>query len=376
MVKRRFKNIDGEVSLLGFGAMRMPLNSDDTKDIDIQAVTEMIDTAIDGGVNYFDTAYPYHAGESESTLRKVLVERYDRDKFYIATKLPVWKCNSYEDYENTFAEQLENLGVDYFDYYLLHSLSRTSIEKHTKIGMIKFIENMKCQGKAKHVGFSYHDDYYTFEKFLNQYHDSFDFVQLQLNYLDWDTLETHKCYDLCIKYGLPVVVMEPVKGGVLADISPKANSLLKTSKPDKSIASWAISYAASMPNVLTVLSGMSNMEQMKDNIDTLTNFEPLTDDDYNLLKTVVKEIQSMELIPCTGCEYCIDCPVGINIPNIFTLYNSIQHGKSVFEVAKLYNEIDPNNRADKCIECGNCTSICPQNIPIPEHLKKIAKKFA
>ena len=377
MEKRTFKNIDGEISLLGFGAMRLPTKSDDPKDIDIDAVAKMIDTAIEGGVNYFDTAYPYHNQQSESAMRKTLVERYDRDRFYIATKLPVWLCESYEDYEKIFAKQLDNLGVDYVDFYLLHALDRNSIAKHTKIGMFDFIKELKANGKAKHIGFSFHDDYATFEKLLSEYHDVVDFVQLQLNYLDWDVLETNKCYDLCVKYELPVVVMEPVKGGTLADISPKANSLLKTAKPDQSIASWAMAYASSMPNVMTVLSGMSNQEQVEDNVKTLTNFEPLTDDDYALLKNVVKEIQSMKLIPCTGCEYCIDCPEKINIPHIFSLYNSIQNGgKTLFDAGKLHKEIPEDNRADKCIECGNCTAICPQSIKVPEHLKKIAKMFA
>lgn len=364
------------VSLLGFGAMRMPLNGDDPKDIDIEAVKKMVDIAIDGGVNYFDTAYPYHGGKSEQAMKEALVQRYDRDKFFIATKLPMWLCNSYEDYGKFFSQQLENLGVDYVDYYLLHALARDSINKHTEIGMFKFIQELKASGKAKYVGFSYHDDYATFEKLVTQNHNSIDFVQLQINYLDWDSMETGKCYDLCVKYDLPVIVMEPVKGGSLADISSKINGLLKTAKPDKSIASWAISYAASYPNILTVLSGMSNLEQLNDNINTLTDFEPLSDEDYEILKAVTKEIQAMELIPCTGCGYCIDCPSGINIPNIFTIYNSMQHGTTVFDAGKVYSQIDEPNRADKCIDCGTCSILCPQKITIPENLKKITKIFA
>lgn len=371
MIKRTFGNIDGQVSLLGFGAMRMPLNSDDTKDIDVATVTKMIDAAIEGGVNYFDTAVPYHGEQSESTLRKVLVDRYERSSFYLATKLPLWKCESYKDYETTFSNQLKNLGVDYVDFYLLHALNRTRIEQHMEIGMLDFIQSLKRDGKAKHIGFSYHDDYSTFEKFVSEHYEKFDFIQLQLNYLDWDVLETGKCYDLCVKYNIPVIVMEPVKGGRLADISPRINGLLKTAKPDKSVASWAISYAASCPNVMTVLSGMSDMEQIDDNMNTILNFEPLSDEDYAILRNVVKEIQSMELIPCTGCGYCIDCPVGINIPNMFTLFNSVQTGKTIFDAKKIYMAIDAGNRANRCIECGNCSSICPQNIKIPENLKKI-----
>ncbi len=360
---RSFK--EKQISLLGFGAMRFPMKNDG---IDSEQVTKMFDYAMENGINYFDTSYIYHGGKSETTLREYLVKRYPRDKFYLANKLSTWLTETREDYEKMFNEELTRCGVDYFDFYLVHSLDKNKIENITKNGAFEFLKEKKEKGLIKHIGFSFHGDYPTFKYLIDTYSDIVEFVQLQINYVDYEIIESDKCYELAKKHGIPVVVMEPVKGGFLADFTPDVNKMLTDKEPNNSIASWAMRYAGTFENVFCVLSGMSNMSQLEDNIKTYTDFAPLTSLDQKLLEDVVLENSKVSTIQCTACDYCDKCPENINIKGVFRLYNSFKKSPSGWNDRMAYATF--NVKADKCIECGLCEDVCPQKLEIVAGLKQ------
>ncbi len=358
--------IKDKISLLGFGAMRLPTNDNE---IDMEQFKTMVDYAIDNGVNYFDTAYIYHNEKSEGAVKEALVERYDRDKFFIADKIPVWMANSSDDYEKLFNTMLNRLGVEYIDFLLLHSLSSSSIENVEKFKGFEYALQKKKEGRAKYIGFSFHDNYETFKYILDKYHHILDFVQLQINYLDWKIIESDKCYELAKHYNVPVIVMEPVKGGTLANFPDTVNELFKEADNTKSPASWAIRFGGTLDNVMCILSGMSNLDQMKDNVKTTTNFTPFTKSDYELIDKVLSENRKYATIGCTSCDYCHDCPVNINISGVFTLYNELKTSKNnAWNSQMMYRQSVPVH-ADTCIECGKCEKICPQNLEIIKLLK-------
>lgn len=369
-----------QMKKLGFGMMRLPLlNEEDKKSIDKKTVCQMVDTFMERGFTYFDTAYMYHEYESERAVKDVLVTRKDRDSYTLASKLPVMQLKEKEDMERIFDEQREKCGVEYFDYYLLHALDAEHYKTVKRLDCFGFAMQKKAEGKVKHVGFSFHDSAEVLDQILTE-HPEAEFVQLQLNYLDWEDakVQSRKCYETAVKHGKKVVVMEPVKGGTLAKLPKKAEDVLKALHPDWSAASWAIRFVASLENVMVVLSGMSTPEQMDDNTAYMKEFEPLTEKEKQvLLGEVVDSIHEAAKIPCTACRYCVEgCPMNIAIPEYFALYNDEITDKGNPEHAKRYAELTKEHgKASDCVECGQCEGACPQHLPAITWLKKVAEVF-
>ena len=320
MKVKRFEKLGIEPSLLGFGCMRFPLTEDGK--INEAEAEKMIDKAIASGVTYIDTAYPYHNGDSEPFVGKVL-KKYRRDSFFLATKLPVWKVNSQEEALKIFEDQLKRLDVEYVDFYLLHALDSEKWQKVIEYDLIGMCEKLREAGKIRYLGFSFHDEYPVFKEIL-EYHN-WDFCQLQLNYMDMDIQAGMKGYQLAEKMQIPIVVMEPIKGGTLASFQPDIEKIYKDYAPDSSIASWALRYVGSLEGVMTILSGMSNIEQMNDNLNTMSDFKKINHTEADLIHQVTNQVLSYPTIPCTKCRYCTPgCPMNIQIPDLFTAYNSVK----------------------------------------------------
>lgn len=356
--------------------MRLPLlNGDDQTSFDMEQLCRMVDSFLEQGFTYFDTAYMYHNGKSEVALKKALVERHPRDSFILADKLPTMSLNEKEDMERIFNEQLERCGVDYFDYYLLHCLSTNLYETAERLGAFEFAMQKKKEGKIRKLGFSFHDKADVLDKILTE-HPETEFVQLQINYLDWedDNVQSRLCYEVARKHNKEIIVMEPVKGGTLANIPARAEKIFKDHSPDMSAPSWAIRFVAGLDGIIMVLSGMSNIQQLTDNTGYMSSFKPLDDEERSLVFKVTEIIKSTVEVPCTACRYCVEgCPMNIPIPDYFTLLNAEKQGKnSDSEYLKLVNQY---GKASECIECGQCESHCPQQIEIIKRLKDVAKIF-
>ena len=373
-IKKNFK-LDVKPSLLGFGCMRFPTikDEDGNSKIDYKLTEEMIDYAIKSGVNYIDTAYPYHNGESEVVVGKIM-KNYPRDSFYLATKLPMWKVESKEQVREIFEEQLQKLQMDYVDFYLLHALNANSYKKVLDFDVLNECLKLKAEGKIKYLGFSFHDDYKVFEEIINYY--DWDFCQIQLNYMDTDTQAGLKGLRLAGEKNIPVVIMEPVKGGSLANVSEDVKDVFEEFDNSLSVASWALRYVASFDEVMTVLSGMSNFEQVKDNIKTFTDFKALNEEELSIVQKAKDLIISKTKSACTGCRYCMPCPNGVNIPLAFRTWNSwSMYNKNPWTVSQYKNNIREEGSPLNCIDCGKCENLCPQKISIREDLKKVAKDF-
>ena len=353
--------------------MRLPMVG---KDVDIEKTKQMVDEFMARGFTYFDTAWMYCESKSESAIKECLVDRYPRDSYTLTTKLPSYEINSYEDRDRVFNEQKRRTGLDYFDYYWLHAVSKSNLEKFDKWDCWNFIKEKKQKGEVKHIGFSFHDSSDVLDEILNK-HPEIEYVQLQLNYLDWlsDSVQSKKCYEVCVKHNKPVIVMEPVRGGKLVKLPDEATKLFKDANPNMSNASWAIRFAASLDNVYVVLSGMTTIDQMKDNLSYMKEFEPLNTSEHELCLKVADIINHYVIIPCTGCSYCTaKCPQGIQIPDYFALYNKDKQENSVSNGE--YKKINvKGSTLDNCLDCGSCESICPQHLEIRKYFKEVISYY-
>lgn len=371
MEKRYIKQLDLELSPLGFGIMRLPMDGDDFP----KKVYELIDQAMAKGINYYDTAYLYQKSKSEILIREALVKRYDKNSFYIADKLPVWECQNQDDMERIFQIQMERLGVDRIDFYLLHALHKNIWESVYEKGVLDFLERKKREGRIGKVGFSFHDTTEVLKQIEQTY--SWDFIQLQLNYYDWEVNGVKNSYAYLEKRNIPCIVMEPVGGGRLSELPREAEEKLKTVHPDQTVSSWAIRYAASLPDVAVTLSGMSNEIQLNDNAAQFGNIRPFTREENEAINQVVDIIVSRHSVPCSGCRYCVDeCPKGVDIPQIFKRYNDFY----LFEKTQTptfdedyFMYIPEDKTADMCIKCQKCSQKCPQKIDIPRKIEEIHK---
>ncbi len=367
---------------LGFGLMRLPLvKGGGDGDIDFEEMKKMVDTFLERGFTYFDTALMYCGEQSEAATKVALTSRYSHDKYTIATKLHSMYIHGPEDPERLFNEQLEKIGVDYFDYYLIHDVNSHSYETYKKYDCFGWLQKKKEAGLVKNMGFSFHDSADVLEKVLSE-HPEVDFVQIQLNYLDYESvaIQSQKCYETIVKHGKKVVVMEPVKGGTLANVPEKVENLFKNHSPLASIPSWAIRFAASHEEVMMVLSGMSNMEQMLDNTEYMRDFKPFDEEEYRIVKLAADIINNDIVIPCTGCSYCTGgCPQNIPIPKYFSLYNAEHQeieGKGWTPQREYYINLTKEfGKAADCIECGQCEGVCPQHLEIIKLIKDVSKEF-
>lgn len=370
MLTKPFKKENLNISMLGLGCMRFPKARPDSEDIDYEEAQKIVDYAHEHGVTYYDTAYMYHGGGSEKFMGHAL-KKYPRESFQLATKMPIWMADSKEDVPRIFEEQLARLQTDYFDFYLFHSLNRAHFERCREFGLYEYLMKKKEQGVIRHIGFSFHDTPDVLEDICGAY--SWDFAQIQLNYLDWDMQDAKGQYEILTRHGLPCIVMEPVRGGTLASPCKQADDIFKAARPGKSVASWAIRFAASLPNVMTVLSGMSSLTQLKDNIATLSDFEPVTQADLKTIRRAVEAYQCKDTVPCTGCRYCMDCPAGVDIPAMFRIYNeyTVSLDRDACEAA--LNALPKEQLLTRCVDCKQCQTHCPQAIEIPEQLRRVGQ---
>ena len=367
MEKRRLDKLGIETSLLGYGCMRFPTTAEGK--IDREAAEKLLDKAYEQGVNYFDTAYPYHNGESESFVGSVL-KKYDRSSFYLATKLPLWGVQKLEDVDRIFSEQLERLQMDYVDFYLMHAVRKSAWDKIVELGVVKRLEELKEEGKIRYLGFSFHDSYEVFEEVL-RYRD-WDFCQIQLNYMDTEIQAGMKGYALTEELNIPLVIMEPVKGGSLAAFAEDITSKFRALDPAASTASFALRWVASLPNVKVVLSGMSNLEQVEDNLATFNEFKPLDEQESNTIQEIVDLINSRVKSGCTGCGYCLPCPAGVAIPANFRGWNTYHMYQNYNAVQWSWeNELGEEKQAKNCFKCGKCEQACPQKLSIRADLEKV-----
>ncbi|MBR1823793.1 MAG: aldo/keto reductase [Ruminococcus sp.] len=361
-----------DVFKLGFGLMRLPKLESGA--IDVEQTSEMVDRFLAAGGTYFDTAYVYDNGGSEAATKQALIDRHPRDSFTLCTKLNAWMgCHDEESAKQQFYTSLERTGAGYFDYYLLHALQRNNYKKYDEYHIWDFVKELKAKGLVKYYGFSFHADPELLDELLTK-HPDVDFIQLQINYADWDNpgVASRECYEIARKHGKSITVMEPVKGGALANPPQGVKDIFKAADPNASMASWAIRYVASMDGIITVLSGMSNLEQMDDNLSYMRDFKPLSEAEQKVIATAQDELKKDNSIKCTACHYCTEgCPMGIAIPEIFAVYNSEQlkrswnGGRQAYAIAT-----QGKGKASECVECGQCEGACPQHLEIISLLKK------
>lgn len=368
MIYTNFQEL--KLSLLGFGTMRLPLLSNEPgSPVDESQVAQMVEYAIAHGVNYFDTAYPYHGGESERIIGRVL-KKYPREQFFLATKYPGHQISKSYNPAAIFEEQLKKCGVEYFDFYLLHNVYENSIQTYTdpRWGIVEYFLEQKRLGRIRHLGFSSHGSVSNLKEFLDQYGDAMEFCQIQLNYLDWTLQNAKEKYELLTQRNIPVWVMEPVRGGRLAKLDAEDEAKMKAARPEETIPAWAFRFLQGLPNVQMVLSGMSNMEQMKENIATFETRKPLTTVEEQMLLEIAEGMKNS--IPCTACRYCCDgCPKGLDIPMLLAAYNELRFAPNL-NVSMRLDALPGEKRPSACVGCGKCAKICPQLIDIPSAMKE------
>ncbi|MBP3422096.1 MAG: aldo/keto reductase [Lachnospiraceae bacterium] len=361
-----------QLSLLGFGAMRLPVKEDGT--VDKEQVKTMVRHAMDHGVNYFDTAWPYHDGQSETVMGEVLSE-YDRDSYYLATKYPGHQISETYDPAALFEAQLEKCGVDYFDFYLLHNVYEKSMDVYLdpQWGILDYFKEQKRLGRIKHLGFSTHAQMDCLKEFLDACGEDMEFCQIQLNYLDWTLQDAKAKYDLLTEKGIPVWVMEPVRGGKLTKLDEANEQTLKALRPDEKIPAWAFRFLQGLPNVKMILSGMSDQTQMEDNVSTFADSKPLTKEETEVLLKIAESMK--DSVPCTACRYCCKgCPMGLDIPMLIGIYNEIRIIPTVNAVMRIEG-LPKDKQPSACIGCGKCMQICPQNINIPAVMKDLNERM-
>ena len=378
MLYKDFKGL--KLSALGFGAMRLPVVDGDDGAIDQAATDEMVAYALERGVNYFDTAWGYHNGTSEAALGRALAP-HPRDSFYLATKFPGYDLANMDKVEEIFEAQLERTGMGYFDFYLIHNVCEMNIDEYLNPahGIMPYLLEQKAAGRIRHLGFSAHGAIPVMERFLDAYGEHMEFCQIQLNFLDWEFQDAKGKVELLKKHGLPVWVMEPVRGGKLAQIAEADVEHLKALRPDESIVAWAFRFIQGIPEVCVTLSGMSNMEQLKENIATFGEDKPLDGEESAALQAVVDKMLGRGTVPCTACHYCTShCPQGLDIPKLLEMYNEaiVTGGKGGFIPSMFVGTLPEDKRPDACIGCGGCAAVCPQQIDIPGTLAEFAAKLA
>lgn len=369
IAKRKFKDLS--VPLLGFGCMRLPMRGEE---VDMNELEKMVEYAMQHGANYFDTAYMYVDGKSETAMGNVL-SNYKREDIILADKSPAMYMKSKDDVKRIFEEQLKKCKTDYFDFYMVHNINKNTIDNYRNFEMFNQLNEFKKQGLVKYVGFSFHGTPEMLREVAPEH--PWDFAQLQINYLDWDVVKAHEQYDIVQAQKIPVTVMEPLRGGGLVNLSEKAAAKLKELYPDTTPAAFGLRWAASRSNVITVLSGMSNLKQMQENIQTFIDYKDMTEAEIKAADEIAKIIQSQGEINCTACKYCTEvCPRGINIPAAFALYNQykVTNNKGIFSM--YYSTLGESEKPDKCIKCGLCNKNCPQSLDIPNLLAKVEKTYS
>lgn len=375
MIYRDFQDV--KLSALGMGAMRLPVVDGDDSKIDEAAAFAMVDEAMARGVNYYDTAWGYHNGNSELVMGKALA-RHPREKFYLATKFPGYDLSNMGKVEEIFEKQLEKCQVEYFDFYLFHNVCEMNIDAYLdpKYGTYDYLLAQKKNGRIRHLGFSAHGDYDVMKRFLEAYGKDMEFCQIQLNYLDWDFQDAKRKVELLNQWNIPVWVMEPLRGGKLASLAPEDEAKLKALRPDEGIPAWAFRYLQSIPSVVVTLSGMSNMEQMKENIATFETDKPLNETELETLHAIAQGMVKKIVLPCTACHYCTShCPRGLDIPNLLSLYNEHCFTQGGFIAPMALSAIPADKQPSACIGCRSCEAVCPQGIKISEAMADFTAKL-
>ena len=360
-----------DIKKLGFGLMRLPMIGDE---VDIEQTKQMVDLFLSKGFTYFDTAYGYIGGKSEKAIKEALVDRYPRESYQLATKLPAWAgAKTKEEAQQMLFTSLERTGAGYFDFYLLHNLGDSRTEYFYKYDIWNFLAEQKEKGLIKHLGFSMHDNAENLDKILTE-HPEMEFVQLQINYADWESasIQSRACYEVARKHNKPIIIMEPVKGGSLAKLPAPIEKIFKDYNPDASLSSWAVRYAASLDGLVTVLSGMSTLDQMKDNLSYMEDFKPLDEEEMKVVEKVRAALDALPQIPCTGCQYCVkDCPMSINIPGVFkAMNNQLIYGNRAGALGNFAFATRDGGKPSQCIACGQCEAACPQHIAVIEELQR------
>ena len=368
---------DLEISALGMGTMRLPVFDGDDSKIDVPTTKEMVKYALEHGINYFDTAWGYHSGHSEEAVGEVLAD-YDRSSFYLATKFPGYDVSNFGKHEEIFEKQLKKCQVDYFDFYLIHNVCEVNIEKYLddeQYHTVTYFKQKRDEGKIKHLGFSTHANFDNFKRYMEKYGDDMEFCQIQLNYQDWDFQDAKLKYEYCKEAKIPVIVMEPLRGGNLCSLSDEHMERLKELDGGKKTATeWALRWLQGLDDVVTVLGGMSSPEQMKENIETFEQREPLDADQREVLQKIGYDMAYAKGLPCTACRYCVDhCPQGLDIPNLIFLYNEhLSRETGQFIAPMTYKSLPDDKKPDACIACNACHNVCPQALEIPEFLAEFA----